>query len=48
MRRALLILIVLIGCDDELVCEDGKHPVVDVCVADRAMENWKMRIARQN
>lgn len=25
----------LIGCDDELVCEDGKHPVVDVCVADQ-------------
>lgn len=35
MRRAMLILIVLIGCDDELVCEDGKHPVVDVCVADQ-------------
>jgi hypothetical protein len=35
MRRALLPLLVLFGCDDELVCEDGLHPVVDVCVADK-------------
>ena len=35
MRRALLPLLVLLGCDDELVCEDGQHAVVDVCVADQ-------------
>ncbi|MBK7757669.1 MAG: hypothetical protein IPI35_14965 [Deltaproteobacteria bacterium] len=35
MRLALLPLLVLFGCDDELVCEDGLHPVVDVCVADQ-------------
>ncbi|MCK6522876.1 hypothetical protein L6R49_15715 [Myxococcota bacterium] len=35
MRRALLPLLLLLGCDgDELVCEDGQHPVVDRCVDD--------------
>jgi hypothetical protein len=35
MPRALLVLVVLLGCaDDELVCDEGFHAVVDVCVAD--------------